>query len=248
MMPRKFKKITFWLAGGICLIVGGTGLFIYLDLPDVTQLKTQNPTTTALMLQRYREARNPKDFVIRQQWISFEQIPKLLKDTIRVTEDASFYQHKGLDFTELKLAIKKNWDEGRYVRGASTITQQLAKNLYLSTAKNIFRKIKEYFIAKRIETHLSKNRIFHLYLNLIEFGPGIFGVQAAAHYFFAKDVRQLNLEEIVRLAAVISKPLKENPTRNSRWLKWKAGWILGVLQRSGYISRVSYNAAMKQFD
>ena len=246
-MRRILKKIMFWLAGGIPLIIAGTALFIYLDLPDVAQLKTQNPTTTALMLQRYREARKPADFIIRQQWISFDKIPKLLKDTIRVTEDAGFYQHKGVDFTELKVAIKQNWEHGQYVRGASTITQQLAKNLYLSTEKNIIRKIKEYFIARRLESHLSKNRIFHLYLNLIEFGPGIFGVQAAAKHFFSKDVGQLSLEEIVRLTAVISKPLKENPTRNSRWLKWKAAWILDTLFRSGYINPVNYNATLKQF-
>jgi monofunctional biosynthetic peptidoglycan transglycosylase len=237
----------FGLAGGIPLIIAATALFIYLGLPDVSRLKTQNPTTTALMLQRYREARKPADFIIRQQWISFDKIPKLLKDTIRVTEDAGFYQHKGVDFTELKVAIKKNWEQGQYVRGASTITQQLAKNLYLSTERNIIRKIKEFFIARRIETHLSKNRIFHLYLNLIEFGPGVFGVQAASKYFFSKDVRQLNLEEIVRLTAVISKPLKENPTRSSRWLKWKAGWILNTLFRSGYIDPDNYKATLKQF-
>jgi monofunctional biosynthetic peptidoglycan transglycosylase len=137
------------------------------------------------MVQRYREAKKAdKTFRVRQQWIDFEAIPKLLRETVRVTEDASFYQHKGLDFEELKEALKKNWEKKEYVRGASTITQQLAKNLYLSTEKSVIRKIKEYLIVIRLERNLTKDRIFTIYLNVIEWGPGIFGVEAASQTFF----------------------------------------------------------------
>ena len=154
------KKILLWVAVGIPMVAVATAFLIYLGLPDVTPLKSQNPKTTALMLQRYREAKKSEDFKIRQQWISFEKIPKLLKDTIRITEDASFYQHKGIDLTELKEAIKKNWEKGQYVRGASTISQQLAKNLYLSTKKNIVRKIREFFIARRLETRVRRRSVY----------------------------------------------------------------------------------------
>jgi len=247
-MWSSFKKILLWVAIGIPAIIIATALIIYLSLPDVTDLKTKNPATTALILQRFRAAQNAnKEFIFRQQWVAFEKIPKLLKNSIRVTEDAAFYQHKGVDLTELKLAIKKNWEKGKYVRGASTITQQLAKNLYLSTDKTIIRKIKEYFIARRLETHLNKNRIFNLYLNVIEFGPGVFGVQAASQYFFHKNVSRLNLEEIVRLTAVIPKPLQENPTRNSRWLRWKAGWILDTLRRYQYIHQMEHQTLKRRF-
>ena len=242
------KKILLWLVIGVpALFVGGV-LLIYLSLPDVGDLKTNNPRTTALMLQRFGEAkRSQTDLVIRQQWVSFDKIPKLFQNTIRVTEDAAFYQHQGLDFTELKAAIKKNWQKGKYVRGASTITQQLAKNLYLSTDKSIIRKIKEYLISRRLENQLGKERIFNLYLNVIEFGPGIFGVQAAAQYFFHKNVDQLYLEEIVRLTAVIPKPLMETPTRNSSWIKWKAGWILDTLRRYKYIDQMEYQVVKARF-
>ena len=242
------KKILLWLVIGVpALFVGGV-LLIYLSLPDVGDLKTNNPRTTALMLQRFGEAkRSQTDLVIRQQWVSFDKIPKLFQNTIRVTEDAAFYQHQGLDFTELKAAIKKNWQKGKYVRGASTITQQLAKNLYLSTDKSIIRKIKEYLISRRLENQLGKERIFNLYLNVIEFGPGIFGVQAAAQYFFHKNVDQLDLEEIVRLTAVIPKPLMETPTRNSSWIKWKAGWILDTLRRYKYIDQMEYQVVKARF-
>ncbi len=242
------KKFILYLAVGVSLLIAGTALWIYLSIPNVTDLKTKNPKTTALMLQRYRAAKEAKKkFIVLQQWVAFDKIPILLKNAIRVTEDAGFYQHKGVDLTELKIALRKNWEKGKFVRGASTITQQLAKNLYLSTDKSIIRKIKEYFIARRLEAHLKKNRIFNLYLNVIEFGPGLFGVQAAAQYYFNKDVGRLNLEEIVRLTAVIPKPLIENPTKNSPWLRWKVGWILDTLRRNKYISRAQFQATKRRF-
>jgi monofunctional biosynthetic peptidoglycan transglycosylase len=242
------KKIILWVVIGVpALLVGGM-LMIYISLPDVVGLTTNNPRTTALMVQRYREAKNSrKDLVIRQQWVSIDEIPNLLKESIRVAEDAAFYQHRGVDFAELKVAFKKNWQKGKYVRGASTITQQLAKNLYLSTDKSVIRKIKEYLIARRLENQLGKKRIFELYLNVIEFGPGIFGVQAAANIFFNKDVNRLNIEETVRLTAVIPKPLKETPIRNSSWINWKAGWILDTLRRYKYINQMEYQVVKERF-
>ncbi len=153
-----------------------------------------------------------------------------------------------MDLAELKAAFKKNWQKGKYVRGASTITQQLAKNLYLSTDKSVIRKIKEYLIARRLENRLGKNRIFELYLNVIEFGPGIFGVQAAANFFFDKNVSRLNLEEMVRLTAVIPKPLQETPTGNSSWINWKAGWIMDTLRRYEYIDQTEYQVVRERFN
>jgi monofunctional biosynthetic peptidoglycan transglycosylase len=138
-------------------------------------------------------------------------------------------------------------ERGGFVRGASTITQQLAKNLFLSTDRNIVRKLKEFWIARRLEQELSKNRIFHLYLNVIELGPGIFGVEAAARHFFGKSVGQLNLEEIVRLTAVVPKPLVENPTRTSSWMRWRSGWILTTLRKTGHISQEQFLQVSARF-
>ena len=230
-------------------IVGAGALFLYLSLPNVSYLRTQNPRSTALIEQRQREAQQAgKEFKIRQIWIGFDAIPELLKEAVRVAEDARFYEHEGIDYEEMSEAVKKNLEQGRWARGASTITQQLAKNLYLSTEKSLVRKLKEFFLALRLDDELAKNRIFHLYLNVIEFGPGIFGVEAAARHYFGKSVGQLSLEEIVRLTAVIPKPLSEKPTRNSRWLKWRAGWILSTLRKTGHISADQYqqvSAALK---
>jgi monofunctional glycosyltransferase len=242
-------KSTFKIIGTvILLIILLAGFYFYVGLPDVSGLKTQNPRTTALMLQRYREAKKKDDtFRMQQLWVDFEAIPKMLRETVRISEDAAFYQHQGIDFVELKEALKKNWQKGEYVRGASTITQQLAKNLYLTTDKNFFRKIKEFLIAMRLERNLSKDRIFAIYLNVIEWGPGLFGVEAASEHYFHKNVGQLNLEEIVRLVAVIPQPLNINPTENSDWLKWKARWILDALRRYAYIDQAEYQAVYDRF-
>jgi monofunctional glycosyltransferase len=235
----------------ILLVLGLAGsmvVYTYLSLPSISHLKIQNPKTTALINQRLREAQQAGKVIdIRQVWVGFDGIPALLKESIRVAEDARFYEHEGIDYDEMGEAMKKNLEQGRWVRGASTITQQLAKNLYLSTEKSLLRKLKEYFLALRLESELPKNRIFHLYLNVIELGPGIFGVEAAARHYFGKSVSQLNLEEIVRLTAVISRPLSENPTRQSRWLKWKARWILSVLRKTEHISADQYHKTTTQF-
>ena len=231
---KKFFLFLFLIGTAV---LGAGALALFFSLPSVAHLKTENPKTTALIEQRRSEARRAgREFKVRQVWVSFDSIPELLKESVRVAEDARFYEHEGIDYDEISAAIKKDLDRGGFVRGASTITQQLAKNLFLSTDKTLARKLKELWLARQLEKELPKNRIFHLYLNVIEFGPGVFGVEAAAHRFFGKSVGQLNLEEIVRLTAVIPKPLSENPTRNSSWLKWKAGWILTTLRKTGHIT------------
>ncbi len=233
----KYAKSKYLIAGIPVFLILAVVLWllvVYLTLPDVSQLAKKNPKTTALIRQRIAKAKaKGKKLRIRQQWVRFKRIPKLLRQAVRVSEDASFYLHNGVDFEEMKESFKKNWEKGRITRGGSTITQQLAKNLYLSTDRSYTRKIKEYFIAKRLEAELSKYRIFHLYLNIIELGRGVFGVQAAARYYFGKNVDALSLGEMVRIAAVIPKPLKVRANGDSRWLRWKAGWILKKLLKYG---------------
>ncbi len=223
-------------------------IMIQISIPDVNPLINNNPSTTALVEQRKEEAKEVgKKIRIRQQWVSFGQIPKLLKKTVRISEDANFYFHEGIDLDELKESIKKNWEKGEFARGASTITQQLAKNLYLSTEKSIWRKVKEFFITRELESTLSKNRIFHLYLNVIEYGRGIFGVAAASRYYFGKSASELNDEEIIRLTAVIPKPLSVRPDQNSKWLLWRCRWITGKLLLYKYIEDAKHDSLMTLF-
>lgn len=245
----KRKKILFLFLVVVFLLAGVFSLYIVFSLPDVSDLKKHNPKRTALIELRTKNAQKKRQtLTIRQQWISFHSIPQLLKDTVRITEDASFYWHKGIDFEELKESIKKNLEARRLVRGGSTITQQLAKNLYLSTEKSFVRKIKEYLIARRLEKTLSKDRIFELYLNLIELGPGIFGVQAASEFYFGSDVSDLTLEQIVRLTAVIPRPLRTSPVDENRWLKWKCRWILEKLKLYKYVSEEEYCQTIQIFE
>jgi monofunctional biosynthetic peptidoglycan transglycosylase len=242
------KKILLISLVGVILIFLTFTCTFFISLPKVSHLAKENPTTTAIIEQRKREAKQKgKKLIIQQKWVKFEFIPKILKDTVRVSEDAGFYQHTGIDFFELKEAIKKNWQKGAKARGGSTITQQLAKNLFLSTKKSYYRKIKEFFIAKKLEKSLTKNRIFTIYLNIIELGKGIYGVEAASEFYFQKSVDKLNLIEIVRLVSVLPKPLRVTPLSNSRYLKWRANLLLDRLIKYDYISQAEYDQAKIQF-
>lgn len=242
------KKFVRWFLIVFAAWIIIYGVYFYLSLPDVSYLKNQNPKITALMQERIdKAAAKGKKLRVRQSWVSFKNIPRLLRQAVRISEDASFYQHEGVDFVEIKESFKKNWETGKISRGASTITQQLAKNLFLSTEKSYSRKIKEYFIAGRLEDNLSKNRIYHLYLNIIELGPGVFGVQAASRIYFRKNVSRLTLEEMIRIAAIIPRPLITRPTSNSRWLKWKSRWILGKMKLYGYIEAEQYEETIQLF-
>jgi monofunctional biosynthetic peptidoglycan transglycosylase len=232
----RFKTIVLYTSLSAVVLCIIFPLSIYLSLPDVTYLKNNNPKITAIMQLRKEQAEaQGKKYDIRQNWVSFQTIPDLFKKAVRISEDASFFEHKGIDYEELKESIKKNFEKGTLVRGGSTITQQLAKNLFLSPEKSFLRKIKEYFIAKRLEDELSKDRIFDLYLNVIELGPGIFGVEAASQHYFNKSVQNLNIKEIVRLTAIIPRALTVNPTQDSKWLKWKVEWIYHKMKRYKYI-------------
>lgn len=244
--PVKLIKILLLLS---LFLVLGYAIYFFASLPDVSYLKNENPKITALMQLRIDQAKaENKKFKIRQKWIRYRAIPDLLKKSIRISEDASFYKHEGVDFEELKESIIKNLEEGKLARGGSTITQQLAKNLYLSTEKSFLRKLKEYFIAQRLEKDLSKYRIYHLYLNIIEFGPGVFGVEAASKYYFRKSVGNLTLEEMVRLTAIIPRPLITNPKGNSKWLKWKCRWIIRKLALYNYIDQTTCDTNLLAFE
>lgn len=186
---------------------------------SVAGLKSANPGPTALMTQRMDEAREDgKTLKIRQRWISLSKIPRHVIDAVIVAEDGTFYSHSGIDWFEVQESIERDLREHRAARGASTITQQLAKNLYLSTSKDPVRKVKEVIITLLMEHDLSKDRILELYLNVIEWGNGIFGIEAASEAYFGKSVAELTLDEAVRLAAVIPSPLRHRPDVDSRYV------------------------------
>ena len=188
--------------------------YAYLTLPDVRPLKTSNPAATAFMELRDREARaNGKTPRRVQRWVSYARISPDLKRAVLVAEDDTFWQHEGVDFEQLQESIEIDWARGRLSRGGSTITQQLAKNLYLSPSKNPLRKLREWVIARRLEAELKKARILELYLNVIEWGDGVYGVESAARTYFGKSAAELGPSESALLAAAIVNPRVLNPAR-----------------------------------
>lgn len=193
--------------------------YVYLTLPDVRPLARTNPTTTAFIELRRDEARRAgRKLTIRQHWVSYAHISPALKRAVLVTEDAAFFDHDGIDLHEIKASLIKNIEDGAALRGASTITQQLAKNLYLSPSRNPVRKLKELLITRRLEAALTKRRIFEIYLNVIEWGDGIFGCEAAARTYFGKSSSDLTREEAALLAGAIINPREHSPAKPTRRL------------------------------
>jgi monofunctional glycosyltransferase len=194
--------------------------YTYLTLPDVRPLAKTNPSTTAFMELRKDEAaaEGRRRFSIRQQWVPYGRISPMLRRAVIVTEDAAFFDHDGIDMNEIKASLERNWEEGQFLRGGSTITQQLAKNLYLSPSRNPMRKVKELFIARRLEAALTKQRIFEIYLNMIEWGDGIFGCEAASRAYFRKPCSSLDMEEAALLAGAIINPREHSPAKPTRRL------------------------------
>jgi monofunctional biosynthetic peptidoglycan transglycosylase len=225
----------------IFLTVASYAGYVVLTMPDVQSLKTKNPTTTALIEQRANEQKStPKPI---RTWISYKSISPHLRNAVLIAEDGAFFQHSGYDLEQIKESAKRNWREKRFARGASTITQQLAKNLYLSTSKNPLRKVQEFVIAQEMEKDLSKQRIFEIYLNVIEWGDGIYGIEPAARRYFGKSASELLPEEAAILAAMIPNPRRYTPARNLKYLEKRKADILGRLARYSYLPKDEYEAA-----
>ena len=204
-----------------------TAAYVYLSLPDVRALRTENPTTTAFMELRAREAHaKGKPAVRDQRWVPYARISANLKRAVIVTEDSAFWQHEGVDYEQLRESMEVNWERGEFARGASTITQQLAKNLYLSPSKNPFRKLRELLITRRLEVELPKQRILEIYLNVIEWGNGVWGAEAAARRYFRKSAADLNATESALLAAAIANPHIMDPGRPTARLRRRQQMIM----------------------
>ncbi len=230
-------------------MLGGILAVVFFRLPDVSVWRSQNPQQTAFMRYRLKQkSGNSAVHTPRIKWIAGKNIPLQFKKTVIVAEDASFWVHHGIDWFEIRKSLRENFRKRRLRRGGSTITQQLAKNLYLSPHKSFLRKIREAFIALRLEKELSKNRILELYLNVIEFGPGLYGAETASEYYFAKPLASLSLDELIRLAAIIPSPLKLNPNRPSPGLSWRANVILERLHFYQMVPEEAYFSAKNELD
>ena len=204
--------------------------------PDVAALALENPKSTAF-LERWekneRSAGRPGRAL--RTWVPYEAISPHLKRAILVSEDINFFSHDGFEVTEIKAAVKEAVDSREMPRGASTITQQLAKNLWLSPSRSPLRKVEEAILTRQLERDLSKKRIFEVYLNVVEFGPGVWGAEAAARRYFGKPASALSEEEAARLAAALPSPERWNPEARNRTAARRAERIRGRMERAVFL-------------
>lgn len=244
---RKSWRFKVLLAGVVLLL--GFGVYEYVTLPEAASLERENPKTTALMEQRAEEAREAgKKVRRRQHWVSLSAVSKNVVAAVLVSEDAGFYGHEGLDTTEVRRALEEAWEKGKLGRGASTITQQLAKNLWLSTDRSLFRKAKELVLARRLEDALTKKRILTVYLNVVEWGNGVYGVEAGAREHFGVSASQVTVAQGAILAAMLPAPRKRSPSSGSRALWKRAHWIVEQLESVGRVSSADASAARADID
>jgi monofunctional biosynthetic peptidoglycan transglycosylase len=205
----------------------GAAVLFWATLPDVRPLAAAWPATTAFM-ERRKAALAREGKSTRLEWtpVPLSRIAPDVQRAVVVAEDARFWEHAGVDWDAMRDAAEKNWEKGKVKVGGSTITQQLAKNLYLSPARTPWRKLRELAIAWRLESRLSKKRILELYLNVIEFGPRTFGVEAAARRYMGKPASALTRDEAATLAAVIPSPRIYDPVRRPDRVARRAQRIL----------------------
>jgi monofunctional biosynthetic peptidoglycan transglycosylase len=229
---RRFSKFWFFLF----LALAFCSVAYFLFMPDISQLKKKNPGKTALMEYRQMEWKKKGQKIrISQVWVPLSRISPYLAKAVLIAEDDKFWKHEGFDYESMKKAIERDVKAGKFKFGGSTISQQLAKNLYLSPVKSPWRKIQEAIITWKMERVLSKRRILELYLNEVEWGEGVFGAEAAARHYFGKSSSDLTPIEASRLAAVLPNPRKYNPAGDQRYVLSRANLIFSIMIRRGIV-------------
>jgi monofunctional glycosyltransferase len=214
-MGRARRRSRRWLliavATGVC-VMAAVLVWQAWRWPEVSALARRNPASTAFIDQyRARERAAGRSSQVAWKWVAYSSISPNLKRAVVVAEDIGFFSHRGFEPAELRNAVERALEDGTMPRGASTITQQLAKNLWLSPSRNPARKVKEAVLTWQLEHHLTKRRILELYLNVAEFGPGVYGAEAAGRRYFGKSAADLNEDEAAQLAAALPNPRVWHP-------------------------------------
>lgn len=225
------------------LVMGAFALVAYRSIPSTANI---NDCFTTSM---YQVEICPK----KSTYVRYNQLPKHLVSSLIASEDASFYFHKGFDWDEIKDSLEKSMDAGRWVRGGSTITQQLAKNLYLSKEKSLIRKMKEFFVSKEIEKKLTKTQIIEKYFNVVEFGKNIYGIRKASQHYFQKSPSELTPAEGAYLISLLPSPVKYSNSFHankelSRYNKSRVNRTLSLLLLQGKISQEEHDAESARVD
>jgi monofunctional biosynthetic peptidoglycan transglycosylase len=243
--PRRlFLRVTAIL---LALLLAG-GLIFWLTLPAVEWLKKMNPTETAMMKFRSQQERQ-EGKKARRYWkrVPLSRISPYLIQAVLIAEDEKFFEHEGFDWESMRKALEANMARKRVLRGGSTITQQLAKNLFLNPGQSIVRKLREAAIAVKLEKELSKKRILELYLNLIEWGDGVYGAEAAARTWFSCPASALTLSQAIRLASILPNPRRFSALdTSSARLNRKRRIIAQRMLRRRWIGQGAYDQALNE--
>jgi monofunctional biosynthetic peptidoglycan transglycosylase len=240
----KLIKTVLLLGIFALLVVAG----YYLFYPDVSSLKKKNPNKTSFM--EYREAewrQQDKRIKINKKWAPISSISPYLIKAVLIAEDDKFWSHQGFDFDAIQKAIETDIKKKKFKFGGSTISQQLAKNLYLTPSKNPVRKFKEAILTWRIEQNLSKKRILELYLNVVEWGEGIFGIEAASQHYYKKSALYLNPDEAAHLAVILPNPRKYRLDGSSVYVEKRAKIIFNIMVKRGIVEP-EYNDEIKNYN
>jgi monofunctional biosynthetic peptidoglycan transglycosylase len=242
---RRFHGTLSALAVLALVLAAWVGVSV-LTLPSVAFLANPGVSMT-ITVKDWNRKDHP--FVVgprNPRWTPYGAIPAALRKAVVASEDANFYSHEGVDYEAIREAIKTDLAKGKFVRGGSTITQQVAKNLFLTREKTLIRKVKELVLARRMDDALSKSRILELYLNVVEFGPMVYGIGNAARYYFGKSPPALTVRECAFLASMLPGPKVYNPYRKMDRVMRRSNRILRRMVAARMISREEYDAAMAE--
>jgi monofunctional biosynthetic peptidoglycan transglycosylase len=249
--PRGVTSRWRWFLRGIIVVLALSILWVggaYLRLPstrELARLEKEAPEASALMRRRITQgAQNGGALVVQHRYVALSRISPYLQKAVVLAEDQRFWMHDGVDWGETRAAVQQAFDEGKLGRGGSTITQQLAKNLYLSERRSIVRKAFEWTLAERLDAAVSKRRILELYLNFAEWGEGIFGAEAAARHHFHKPASQLDAAEAAVLTAMLPSPLTRDPAHPTPNLRRRARMVAGLMARVGLVDHDAVNARL----
>ena len=232
---RGFIKVTAYLVLAVILLLAAD-IAICFVYPDVAVLKKKNPEKTSFMKYREKQWENKGlDKKIKQKWVPFSRISPYVIKAVIIAEDDKFWRHEGFDFVAMQKAIEKDIKKKKFKVGGSTISQQLAKNLFLTPAKTPVRKIKEAIYTWRLERNISKKRIMELYLNVAEWGDALFGIEAAARKYYGKSASSLGPEEASRLATVLPNPIRFSPVGSSKYVRNRSALIYRIMVRRGIV-------------
>lgn len=242
-MMRLLGRVVLGMLAAVLVFVGIA--FVRTATIDVQGLARRDPGRSAIMRQREQEARaKGKPYRERHRAVPLDRIAPTLRAAVLVAEDDKFFSHDGFDWAGIKAAARRDLRTHRITHGGSTITQQLAKNLWLGTARTPWRKFEEMILAVRLEQSLSKRRILELYLNTIEWGDGVYGIDAAAQRWYGVGAGSLSSAQSIRLAAVIINPRRYSPTDPNKRIRNRIRIIASRLRRRGAIDEAAYRTTL----